>query len=251
MNRSPFSAMASPSLCKLTARMLLVVGVAAVLGGCNYAAREIQAGYDYPNDYRLRHPIVIKEGDRTVELFVGRARGALTPTQRADIGAFATTWARESTGGIIIDVPVGTPNAHAANDATREIRSILSATGVPAQAVRVQNYQPRNPAALATIRLNYPKMTASVGPCGLWPHDMGASWGRHYNENVQYWNFACANQRNLAAMVENPADLVQPRGESSIYTARRSVVLDKFRKGESTATQYPAQDKGKISTVGQ
>jgi pilus assembly protein CpaD len=32
---------------------------------------------------------------------------------------------------------------------------------------------------------------------------------------------------------------------------RRSTVLDKYRKGESTATVYPDASKGKISDVGQ
>ena len=51
-------------------------------------------------------------------------------------------------------------------------------------------------------------------------------------------------------MVENKADLVQPRGEAPAYTARRSVTLDKYRKGESTATTYPNANQGKISDVG-
>ncbi len=51
-------------------------------------------------------------------------------------------------------------------------------------------------------------------------------------------------------MIDNPADLVQPRGEVPAYTARRSTVLDKYRKGESTATVYPKEDQGKISDVG-
>ena len=55
----------------------------------------------------------------------------------------------------------------------------------------------------------------------------------NYTENQPYWNFGCASQRNLAAMVDNPADLVQPRGESPAYTARRSVAIDKYRKGEN------------------
>ena len=52
-------------------------------------------------------------------------------------------------------------------------------------------------------------------------------------------------------MVDNPADLVQPRGETPSYTGRRTTVLDKYRKGESPATVYPDADKGKISDVGQ
>jgi pilus assembly protein CpaD len=51
-------------------------------------------------------------------------------------------------------------------------------------------------------------------------------------------------------MVDNPADLVQPRGESPSYTMRRTTVIEKYRQGASTATQQPA-NTGKISDVGQ
>jgi pilus assembly protein CpaD len=59
----------------------------------------------------------------------------------------------------------------------------------------------------------------------------------------------CASQRNLAAMVDNPADLVQPRAETPPYTARRSIVLDRYRQGQGTATTYP-DSKATISDVG-
>jgi pilus assembly protein CpaD len=75
--------------------------------------------------------------------------------------------------------------------------------------------------------------------------------GSDLQRNHPYWNLGCANQRNLAAMVENPADLVQPRGETPAWSGRRSTVLDKYRKGESTATIYPDSNKGKISSIGQ
>ena len=52
-------------------------------------------------------------------------------------------------------------------------------------------------------------------------------------------------------MVDNPADLVQPRGETPPYNGRRTTVLDKYHRGESTATTYTNTDKGKISDVGQ
>jgi pilus assembly protein CpaD len=54
----------------------------------------------------------------------------------------------------------------------------------------------------------------------------------------------------MAAMVENPADLVQPRSETPVYAARRTQVLDKYRKGESPATVYPDAAQSKISDVG-
>ena len=94
-------------------------------------------------------------------------------------------------------------------------------------------------------------MTADAGPCGLWPHDLGPTWDPEHYENREYWNFGCAQQRNLAAMVEDPADLAGPRGETPAYTGRRSTALDKYRQGQSTITIDPNADKGRITTVGQ
>ncbi len=230
------------------ARALAVLGITAALAGCN-TDRAVVA--DYPRDVRHRHPITISEGVRTVELFIGSHRGSLTPKQRADVGAFAHAWAHEATGGILIDVPSRTANAHAAADALEEIRSILTASGVPPHVIATRPYRPVDPIKFATVRLKYPKIVAQAGPCGLWPRDLGPSWDSRDTENLQHWNLGCANQRNLAAMVEDPSDLVQPRPEGAIDPARRSTVLDKYRKGEATATVYPDANKGKISEVGQ
>ena len=75
------------------------------------------------NDYRLRHPIAIKEGVRTVELFIGSKRGGLSPDQRADVSSFASAWRREATGGILIEVPAMTRNEIAAANAVAEVRA--------------------------------------------------------------------------------------------------------------------------------
>lgn len=238
--------------CRQALRLALIATGAIALGGC-YAAREVPGDVvtgSVASDVRQRHPIVLKEGPRTVELFIGDKRGTLTGAQRAEILSFAHDWRREATGGILIDVPAGTSNAGAAANAAQEVRSILAAAGVPPKAVDVRRNRPRNPAKLATLRLHYPRVMADVGPCGMWPHDLGPTYDREHFENKQYWNFGCAQQRNLAAMVDNPADLVQPRSEVPPYSGRRTTVLDKYRRGESTATIYPDENKGKISTLG-
>ena len=228
-------------------RLLAAGGLAAMLAGCNQS-RVTQA--DYPVDYRLRHPITLKEADRTVEVFVGRNRGGLTPVQRADVLAFAQLWRREATSGIIVDIPTGGSIGHAAADSMREIHSIFAASGVPQRAVYVRDYRPA-PTALASIKINYSKLSATAGPCGLWPSDLGAAQDAAYMENQPYWNLGCAQQRNLAAMVDNPADLVQPRGEGPSYTNRRTTTFEKYRKGENPSAVYgAAYDNGKISSIG-
>jgi pilus assembly protein CpaD len=230
-------------------RLIAIAGCAVALAGCN-TVQEVATG-SVPMDYRQRHPIVISEGPRTVELLIGEKRGSLNGPQRAQVLAFAGDWHRESTGGIRIDVPDGTSNATAAGSAAQEVRSILAAAGVPAESIALRRARPANVGKLATLRLEYPRMAADAGPCGLWPQDIGPTWDREHYENREYWNFGCAQQRNLAAMVDDPADLVEPRGETPPYSARRSTVLDKYRQGQSTITVDPNADKGKITNVGQ
>ncbi len=224
----------------------LIAGMGVMLAGC-YTQREAKR-YP-PNDYRERHPIVLKEGDRTIEVFIGRNRGGLNPAQRADVLAFAQIWRREGTGGIVVDVPAAGDAKMAADDSMREIHSIFAQSGVPRHGVRVRGYEPRE-SAVASIRLSYSKIVAEVGPCGQWPADLGPASDPAYTDNPQYYNLGCATQRNLAAMVENKSDLVQPRGEGPAYSARRSVVIDKYRKGENPAGTYDRYDNGKISDLG-
>jgi pilus assembly protein CpaD len=232
-------------------RTLVLGTAAAILAGCySYTAQEAILD-TIPNDYRQRHPIVLKEAPSTVELFIGNRRGTLNASQRAEVLAFAQEWRRGSTGGVLIDVPSGTPNERSAVSALQEVRSILAGAGVPAEAIATRPNTASDPRKLATLRLHYPKVMADVGPCGLWPYDLGPTYEREHIENRQYYNLGCANQRNLAAMVDNPTDLVQPRAETPIYAGRRTTVLEKYRKGESTATVYPDASKGKISDIGQ
>ena len=105
-----------------------------------------------------------------------------TPRNAREVLAFAQTWKREATGGVIVDLPVGTSNERAAAAAARGIRSILvvdrRAAGRP-RGARLSSAG----AALATIRITYPKIAAQAGPCGLWPADIGPSWDRDHFEN--------------------------------------------------------------------
>jgi pilus assembly protein CpaD len=228
-------------------RLLAILGCTAMLAGCVTDKSAIPE--EAPRDVRQRHPIAIREGVHTVELFIGGKRGELTLDQRADVIGFARTWHREAAGGILLDVPAGTNNAAAAASAAQEVHSILISMGVPPQDIGMRPYRPEDPRTFATLRLNYPRLMASAGPCGMWPHDLGPNNDREHSENMQYWNFGCTSQHNLAAQVENPADLVQPRAESAAYTPRRTMVLERFRAGADTSTIYVNPDAGKISDV--
>lgn len=227
----------------------LLTGAAIALGACTHTNDDVTASI--PDDYRLRHPIAIQESNQTVDVFVGNARGGLSAPQRADVVTLTRSWMHEGTGPITIDVPVQTRNARAAADSVHEIRSLLAAGGVPANGVIVRDFSPADPQLFAPIRVSYPRIKAVVGPCGVWPEDLGPSIkDKSYLHNKPYWNLGCASQHNLAAMIDNPADLVQPRAETPPYTLRRSEAFEKYRKGTATTTKFPEADTAKLSDVG-
>ena len=225
------------------------LALSVALGACTAPDAIITGGI--ADDYRLRHPIAITEANHSIVIFVGHARAALTVAQRSDVVGLAHTWRNEGTGAIMVEVPLDTPNARAAEATYREIRSLLLAGGVPAGGITLHHYHLDDPHSLATIQLTYTKIAAVAGPCGLWPEDLGPSiHSPGYNENKPYYNLGCATQRNLAAMIDNPSDLVQPRSETPPYTPRRSEAFEKYRKGQSTTTTYPEAEKAKLSDTG-
>jgi pilus assembly protein CpaD len=235
------------TLCLLGA----LIGLSGTLGACTETNEEVAVTARIPEDYRQRHPIAIQEVDRSVVIFVGHARGDLSAPQRADVIGLARIWVSEGTGAIVADVPVDTPNARAAASSFREIQALLAASGVPPHGIVLRRYHPDDPRMLPTIRLSYPKMAAVAGPCGLWPEDLGPSIkDKGYLDNKSYYNFGCAYQRNMAAMIDNPADLIQPRPETPAYTMRRTEGFEKYRKGITTATEYPEAEKAKLSDAG-
>jgi len=244
----PIPADARRGPARLAFRAAIAAGCALFVCACN-TDQQVAAAPDAPFDYRLRHPITITEMQHTLEIFVGSNRGELDASQRAALSEFAANWKHEATGGVIVDLPVGSSNQRAAAEVMPVIHSLLTAGGVPPGGIRVRGYHPP-PGALATIRVVYPKIGAQAGPCGIWPEDIGPSANRSHFENAPPWNQGCATQRNLAAMVDNPADLVQPRAETPVYEMRRTTVMNKYRTGDNTAAKIPESAGGKISDLG-
>ncbi|MBV9561073.1 MAG: CpaD family pilus assembly protein [Bradyrhizobium sp.] len=237
--------------CRRVSPFLLVAFAGVALAACAPSTDAIVTG-DVPSDYRLRHPIAITEAERSIVIFVGRQRSGLTGPEHGDLVGFARNWVREGTGPVIVDVPVDTPNARAAAATSPEVRAALEAGGVPARAIAMRRYRPGDDRTLATIRLSYPRIAATAGPCGVWPDDLGPSLANPvHDENKPYFNLGCATQRNLAAMIDNPSDLVQPRAETPAYTMRRTAGFDRYRKGDPTTTTYPEADKAKLTMTGQ
>ena len=227
----------------MRARHILIrtVAVAALLAAAGCASKDPYTG-SLPDDYTVRHPIHVTRGAATFDLLPGGGPAGLTDRQVADIQEFGRDWQKRGRGLLVINVPTGgdpvadRQSAHA----SKEIRRVLAAMGVPGRSIRTERYPAGGPDHLAPVRLEFPVLEAKVPhECGQWPDDMGYSDPGSSNRNSDFYNFGCAYQQNLAAQVEDPEDFIRPRAETPASATRRADVLDKFGRGRPTVTSYP------------
>src|ERR1700751_4266356 len=61
----------------------ILIGLGLSLGGCMHDGL-VATAKNFPDDYRLRHPIAVEEANHSIVIFVGQGRGGLSAEQRAD-----------------------------------------------------------------------------------------------------------------------------------------------------------------------
>ena len=148
------------------------------------------------SDYRARHPIVLADGTRSLDVFP-TGIGHLDPRQTADIDAFMLEYRRYGRGILLMEVPQGVPPAMA--QAVARTAAALSRlggqSGVGAREIAVTGYAASAPTLAAPIRLSFQRMQAKVADqCGLWPQDLGTSSFQFDYSNRPSWNLGCAMQ---------------------------------------------------------
>ncbi|MEH3119501.1 MAG: CpaD family pilus assembly protein [Methylorubrum populi] len=228
---------------------LLALALAAGLLGACRAERVAATGSTYPIDVRTRHPIVLADADRTLDVFP-TGIGHVDPRQRADIEAFLVEYRRYGRGLLVVEVPRGVSPALAGpvERTGAAIRRLANAMGLPPGGVRVGAYPVANPNLAAPLRLSFQRMQAKVADkCGLWPRDLGASDLRADWSNEPSWNLGCATQATIAAQVADPIDLVRGRPEGRIDTIRRTQDIGRLREGKDPSTEWRQDGKTNVN----
>jgi pilus assembly protein CpaD len=189
-----------------------------------------------------RHPIMVSQQPATLNVRVARSSQGLTPAQKGQIAGFLERYRAADAGNskLVIGVPSGSPNETAAMHSVNELRHMIAAYGFSDSAVAVEPYYERGDAA-APIRLSYLRYIAEGPECGVWTHNLADD-----RRNLPYSNFGCAQQRNLAAQIANPADLLGPRTMDPADSERRTIVYDKYRQGKTTAAEKGADERVQV-----
>ena len=215
----------------------LVAAAALTLGACKHNDEyngEV-AGWTLI-DASQRHPILVSQEPETLNISTSAGARGLSPQQRGRVVNFAQR-ARASDAGnskMVISVPTGGRNEISSMYAVQDIRKLLTDIGFQQSSVSVEaSYDSHGP-----IQLSYLRYVAEAPECRNWSQNLARD-----PQNLPYPDFGCANQRNLAAMVANPADLLGPRTQTERYSDRRNVTLDKYIGGEVSGAEKSNEER--------
>ncbi|UHC13908.1 CpaD family pilus assembly protein [Methylobacterium currus] len=235
-----------------TALRLTILAASASLAACA-ADRRLTTGSTYPMTVPERHPIVLSDSPRNLDVFV-TGTGHIDPRQADDVDAFLTEYRRYGRGVLVLEVPRGSQVPGGAVERTlARVRARAVAWGVGAREIVVAPYPVANVAVSAPVRLSFQRMQAKVaGACGLWPQDLGVTNAGFNARNESYWNFGCATQSNLASQIADPVDLVRGRQEGRIDTVTRTQNLTDLRTGKDPSTTWKQDGRASVKNqVGQ
>lgn len=207
---------------------LLAAGAAAMTGCASYNQDQMTVG-SVPDDYRTRHPIIVSENENARDIVIPRNLKQLSLRDRDIVKGMGADFRRSGARSIVILVPSGSPNEHAARRAANQAVDELKLQGIGSHQIAISHYSAAGHGESATLRIVYSDLVASVASqCGQWSEDIIAT-----GQNKNYHNFGCATQNNLAQMVANPADLLGPRAMSEVDSTKRTVVIEDWRESST------------------
>ena len=186
-----------------------------------------------------RHPIIVSQQPHKMAVKVARGAAGLSPAQKASVIDFLTRYRAADAGNskLVISVPSGSANEVSSMNAVADMRPLLADQGFAESAISIEPYHaegdPQPPVRIAYLRF------AAEGPtCGKWPSNLAET-----SRNVNYENFGCASQKNLAAMVSNPADLLGPRTMTPASADRRDTTWGRYIKGDPSGASRSSDER--------
>lgn len=211
--------------------------IAAVLLAGSCAAPETQNGRELVADPDVNHPITVDTAQKSIRLSFAPADAGLMPDDAARFDRFVSQYEANGDGVISVTAPSG-PTAQ---QTLSYFGEKLAAAGVPRSRIMVGTRNDSDP----RVELSYVGYVAHTDQCGDWSADAADTFN-----NQPMANFGCAVQHNIAAQIENPRDIEQPRALGASDATRRATVMTNYEKGTPTAATKNADQSVTVSDVG-
>lgn len=182
--------------------------------------------------------IKIAESIERLELYTRPTGLELSARDQVAVGQFLQGYGSRGEGPLYINVPSATAQGIGAQQAQNVIRQSLSQLGMSGAPVHTGQYQTAH-GAPAPVVVSYRTLKTIPQDC------RGTDNLANSFANQPYSNFGCHHTANIAAMVSDPRQFIEPYGSTPPDSQRRQVVYDKYIDGENTASTQP--DRQEVS----
>ena len=216
--------------------ILRLASLAAILLSGSCASPTGDNGLPMTSDGATNHPITVEPSYTSLKLPFSARDAGLMPDDAAKLQAFVSDYLAHGNGAISVTAPEG-PDGQAA---LGYFGDRLSAMGVPPSRILVGQHDGSD----QRIEIGYVAYEAKTDPCGDWSKDADTTYA-----NQTMPNFGCAVQHNVAAMIADPRDLVQPRTMDADDQTRRQTVMGNYEKGQPTPAALGPDQKTAVSDV--
>ena len=208
-------------------KLLLAASLAALTSACAGAWNGAEEAMTVAEE----HPISVDTQVVTLTIDVRPDASELSSMDKARIKAFADAYLSAGHGSIAVTTPAGGDTDRAGRELASITRSYLNEVGVDWAAISGSAYGASENGPRQVI-LSYTRYVATPSACGIWKGVKARDYA-----NRRSPNFGCATQNNLAAMIADPRDLVEPADRGEADATSRIRVINAYRKGEITSSQ--------------
>ncbi|MBL4871252.1 MAG: CpaD family pilus assembly lipoprotein [Robiginitomaculum sp.] len=182
----------------------------------------------------LRNKITVAETVERMELYLGQDGLNLSMRDRDAMGNFLSQYAQSGQGPLYLNIPSNATKG--VGQARNLVASQLASMGIGQTRMQMGQYAARANTP-APVIVSYRRLMTQPINC-----QQGANLILTGN-NQPYGSFGCAQTANLAAMIDNPRQLLMPYALDHGSAARNALVLGKYRNNEATATPRPADQE--------
>ena len=186
----------------------------------------------------LRNTVNVAESIERLELYTRPNGMELSARDKLAVAQFLDGYARSGDGALYINRPANAMSGLGTKQAEAVIRGLMAQGGMNPQAVQTGQYASR-PGAPAPVIVSYRTLRAIPQDC----REMGSLTNTYSNQ--PHGNFGCFQAANLAVMISDPRQLLEPYAPGQPNAQRRQAIYDKYIQGEPTAAQVsPNQQVG-------
>lgn len=178
----------------------------------------------------LRNAVNVAESIERLELYTRPNGMELSARDKLAVAQFLDGYARSGDGALYINRPATAVSGLGTQQAEAVIRGLMAQGGLNPAAVQTGQYASK-PGAPAPVIVSYRTLRAIPQDC----RELGSLTNTYSNQ--PHGKFGCFQSANLAAMVSDPRQLLEPYALGQPNAQRRQVIYDRYIQGEPTAAQ--------------